>query len=134
MHAIDVLTGQSDFTVASLISAAFDSYLPAFARLIPILIADYDTLPADDPRRPQLAGPVALLRPWDHRWGIASMPTTLAVFWGDTLWDVLSKAARAEGLSIYAALAHPAAAQARVDAPEAAAQRSEESRVGEDGG
>src|SRR3546814_1356549 len=87
MHAIDVLTGQSDFTVASLISAAFDSYLPAFARLIPILIADYDTLPADDPRRPQLAGPVALLRPWDHRWGIASMPTTLAVFWGDTLWD-----------------------------------------------
>lgn len=123
LHAIRVLSGQSDFTLASLISAAFDSYLPAFARLMPILIADYDALPADDPRRARLAGPVALLRPWDHRWGIASMPTTLAVFWGDTLWDVLSKAERAEGVSIYDAMAHPSAAQARLDALVAAVAR-----------
>src|SRR3546814_5742328 len=90
---------------------------------MPILIADYAALPADDPRRAQLAGPIALLRPWDYRWGIASMPTALAVFWGDTLWDEVSKADRAEGLSIYDAMAHPAGAQARLDALAAAAER-----------
>ncbi|HEY8683512.1 MAG TPA: penicillin acylase family protein, partial [Rhodanobacter sp.] len=82
LHATRLLTGQQGFTVASLITAAFDSYLPAFARQIPILTADYDALPAGDPLRPKLAGPIALLRNWDYRWGIASMPTSLAVFWG----------------------------------------------------
>ena len=27
--------------------------------------------------------PVALLRGWDYRWGAASIPTSLVVFWGD---------------------------------------------------
>ncbi|OOG56229.1 acylase [Rhodanobacter sp. C03] len=116
LHATRVLTGQRDFTLPSLITAAFDSYLPAFARQIPILVADYDALPANDPLKTKLAGQIALLRHWDYRWGIASMPTSLAVFWGDILWDEVDKADTAEGLSIYDVMAEKAGAKARLGA------------------
>jgi acyl-homoserine-lactone acylase len=116
LHATRVLEGKDNFTRASLITAAFDSYLPAFARQIPILVADYDALPASDPLKKKLAGPIAMLRHWDYRWGIASMPTSLAVFWGDTLWDEVSKADTAEGLSIYDAMAEKAGSKARLGA------------------
>ncbi|UGB39807.1 penicillin acylase family protein [Frateuria soli] len=125
LHAIRVLTGKDGFTRASLITAAFDSYLPAFARQIPILVADYDALPASDPLKKKLAGPIALLRHWDYRWGIASMPTSLAVFWGDTLWDEVSKADTAEGLSIYDAMAEKAGSKARLAALVEAVDRLE---------
>ena len=116
LHATRLLTGINHVTLPSLITAAFDSYLPAFARQIPILVGDYDALPAHDPLRPKLAGQIALLRHWDYRWGIASMPTSLAVFWGDTLWDEVSKADTAEGLSIYDYMAEKAGPKARLDA------------------
>ncbi|MGY3038963.1 acyl-homoserine-lactone acylase [Rhodanobacter sp. TND4EL1] len=116
LHATRVLDGVHDFTKASLITAAFDSYLPAFARQLPVLIADYDALPASDPLRKELAGPIGLLRHWDYRWGVASMPTSLAVFWGDTLWDEVSKADTAEGLSIYDVMAEKAGPKARLNA------------------
>ncbi|GAB2549888.1 penicillin acylase family protein [Rhodanobacter koreensis] len=116
IHATRLLTGQQGFTMASLITAAFDSYLPAFARQIPLLVADYDALPANDPLKHKLAGQIALLRHWDFRWGIASMPTSLAVFWGDTLWDEVDKADTAEGLSIYDVMAEKAGAKARLNA------------------
>jgi len=123
LHAIRVLTGQSGFTRDSLITAAFDSYLPAFERQLPILIADYDALPASDPRKQRLAGPIAMLRHWDYRWGIASMPTSLAVFWGDTLWDEVSRADTAEGLNIYDAMAEKAGPDARLHALQEAVDR-----------
>lgn len=116
LHAARLLTGAKNFTLPSLITAAFDSYLPAFARQIPILVADYDALPASDPLRKKLAGQIEMLRTWNYRWGIASMPTTLAVFWGDTLWDEVSKADTAEGLSIYDAMAEKAGSKVRLSA------------------
>ena len=125
IHATRVLTGQQGFTLPSLITAAFDSYLPAFARQIPILVADYDALPANDPLRPKLAGQIALLRNWDYRWGIASMPTSLAVFWGDTLWDKVDNTDTAEGLSIYDYMAEKAGAKARLGALVEASDRLE---------
>ena len=125
LHATRVLTGRRDFTLASLIDTAFDPYLPAFARQLPILIADYDALPASDPLKRQLAGPVSLLRTWDYRWGITSMPTSLAVFWGDILWDKASKLDTAEGLSVYDVMAEKAGSQARLTALVEAADRLE---------
>jgi len=125
IHATRVLSDQRDFTMASLISAAFDSYLPAFARQIPILLGDYDALPAADPLKKKLAGQIALLRHWDYRWGIASMPTTLAVFWGDTLWDKVDTFDTHEGLSIYDVMATKAGSQARLQALSDASDRLE---------
>src|SRR6185312_13330843 len=54
-HALRVLSGQKDFTLQKLIDAAYDSYLPAFDKLLPPLLKDYDDLPASDPRKSQLA-------------------------------------------------------------------------------
>lgn len=116
LHATRLLTGAKDWTLSSLITAAFDSWLPAFARQIPILVADYDALPASDPLKARLRGQIAMLRNWDDRWGIASMPTTLAVFWGDTLWDEVSKQDTAEGQSIYDVMAEKAGSRARLNA------------------
>jgi acyl-homoserine-lactone acylase len=116
IHAMRVLGDRDDFTVPSLITAAFDPYLPAFARLIPVLVADYDALPARDKLRKNLAGQIALLRHWDARWGIASMPTTLAVFWGDTLWDEVRADADAQAMSVYDYMAEKAGPKVRLRA------------------
>ncbi len=116
LHATRVLQGRRDFTLPSLIDAAFDPYLPAFAKLVPVLVADYDALPASDPLKKRLAGQAALLRHWDFRWGVASMPTSLAVFWGDTLWDEVHAEAESEDMSVYDYMAGKAGAKARLHA------------------
>jgi acyl-homoserine-lactone acylase len=87
IHALRLLEGRKDFTLEGLMHSAYDSWLPAFDTLLPPLFAAYDGLAGDDPLRHRLAGPVAALRGWDHRWGAASVPTTLASFWGDALGE-----------------------------------------------
>ena len=89
VHAIRVLENRRDFTLPSLISSAYDPYLPAFAQLIPSLIAAYDQAP--NSTKAKLSGQIELLRGWDYRWGVSSMPTSLAVFWGEALWDQINK-------------------------------------------
>ena len=85
IHAIRLLNGKHDFTPDSLLSLAFDSYLPWFARTIPELLKAYDALPANDPQRAALKAQIALLRAWDFRWGYDSVATSLAVYWGETV-------------------------------------------------
>ncbi len=104
-HADLVLTGKSGWTPESLRTAAFDPYLPAFPGLLPGLIAAWDELPADDPRRATLAEPIALLRNWDYRWSGDSIATSLAVFWGDHLWREVASLAQAERISVPAYIA-----------------------------
>ena len=98
-HALRVLPDKKDFTIASLISAAYDSWLPSFARMIPGLLKSYDNLPSTQPARADLAGPIAALRSWDYRWGSNSVPTSLAVFWGEDLFNQIAGAARSAGMS-----------------------------------
>ena len=42
-----------------------------------------------------------MLRSWDFRWGVASVPTTLAVFWGEELWQRTAADARRANVSAY---------------------------------
>lgn len=97
-HAMQLLEpgGQPrrDFTLESLMHAAFDSYLPWFARTVPALAAAYDALPADAPQKKELAAQVALLRSWDDRWGADSVATSLAIFWGTELMKTVGRPAR----------------------------------------
>jgi len=86
LHATRLLTDRHDFTPFALMTSAYDSYLPTFAAIIPPLAGAYDALPANDPLRARLAGPVAALRGWDDHWAVNSAPTSLAVFWGEALW------------------------------------------------
>jgi acyl-homoserine-lactone acylase len=85
LHALRVLRDRTDFTPERLRDAAFDSYLPAFARLLPGLLAAYDSLPDHNGLKSTLQQPVAELRSWDYRWSATSVATSLAVYWGDTL-------------------------------------------------
>ncbi len=98
-HALEVFDGKSGFGLQKLIDAAYDSHLPAFSRTIPGLTAAYDALPAADPLKAKLAEPVAALRAWDKRWSAASVPTSVAVFWGEALFAKVAPAARAANLS-----------------------------------
>ena len=84
-HAVRVLTATPKFSLDTLLDAAYDPYLTAFADLVPTLLAAYDRLPADAAQRAGLAGPVASLRGWDFNTGEASVPTALAMFWGKAL-------------------------------------------------
>jgi acyl-homoserine-lactone acylase len=95
-----VLTARTDFTLETLVDAAYDPYLPTFAELVPGLISAFDA--AADPR---LAGPVAALKAWDYRWSADSVPTSLAVFWGEALWERRRESARSRGVSVYRAMA-----------------------------
>jgi acyl-homoserine-lactone acylase len=98
-HALRVLTGAKDVTMESLTAAAFDSFLPAFERLIPPLVQAWDRAPASDALKARLAEQVAMLRGWDHRWGEASIPTTLAVHWGQVVVQRVAAAALAAHIS-----------------------------------
>jgi len=98
-HALRLLTGAKNVTMSSLTAMAFDSYLPAFAQMIPPLLKAYDQLPASDTLRTALAEQIAVLRPWDYRWGASSVPTSLAVFWGENVLRRVAHEARAAGAS-----------------------------------
>nr|WP_260929705.1 penicillin acylase family protein [Novosphingobium sp. 9] len=123
VHADEVLTGKHDFTPQRLIAAAFDSHLPAFAMLMPQLIADYDALAASDPKKAALAEPIERLRRWDQRWSYASQETTLAVFWGDTLGDALRAKARAARMQLPDYIAKETTAEVRLAALQATVER-----------
>jgi acyl-homoserine lactone acylase PvdQ len=84
LHAIKVLQDTKDFTISSLIAAAYDSNLTWFEKPIPCLVKAWDNSP-DTPLKAKLAGQIALLRAWDLRWSVNSVPTSLAIFWGDDL-------------------------------------------------
>ena len=98
-HALKVLTGGKDWTMASVTAAAFDSYLPAFATMIPVLLKAYDATPGSDPLKARLAGQIALLRAWNYRWGVHSVATSLAVFWGTDIFSQVQQRAQAAGIS-----------------------------------
>jgi acyl-homoserine-lactone acylase len=110
LHAIRVLEGRKDFTPARLRDAAFDSYLTAFAQLVPPLLAAYDSAAESDSLKAKLAGPVAALRAWDYRWSASSVPTALAVYWGQALWARTARDARAANVSVYDWMARTTAA------------------------
>ncbi|WP_174274041.1 penicillin acylase family protein [Sphingomonas bacterium] len=116
VHADLLLTGKSGWTAPKLMAAAYDSYLPAFALLIPRLAADFDALPSGDPRRARLAAPIALLKGWDYRWSATSEPTALAVMWGDTLARTLGPAAREAHMPVTDYMAARATPDARLAA------------------
>jgi acyl-homoserine-lactone acylase len=120
LHAIRVLEGRKDFTLERLRDAAFDSYLPAFAQLVPPLLAAYDSLPGavpgGDTLKARLAEPVAALRAWDYRWAASSVPTSLAVYWGEALYGLAGRRSFPPGLPVYDFMATGTTAQQKLTA------------------
>ena len=85
IHAVEMLRDIHNVTLDSLIAAGYDGHLTAFDVLLPPLFAGYDALPAGDPRRAVLGEAIAALRDWNRRTSVDSVPTAVAIFWGQEL-------------------------------------------------
>ena len=95
-HVQMVLTGKKDFTIERLRAAAYDSYLPWFEKPLPTLLKAYDAASSSDPLKAKLAEQIAALRTWNMRWGVDSIPTSIAVYWAeDAMRHVAADAAKA---------------------------------------
>jgi acyl-homoserine-lactone acylase len=123
IHAMRVLEGAPSFTLDTLRDAAFDPWLPAFADLIPALVDAWDSAPTGDALAARLAQPMALLRAWDHRWSASSVPTTLAVYWGEALWLAHRTDPDSEDAGAYLALIAGSTPRQKLEALAAACDR-----------
>ena len=123
VHAIGVLENKRDFTLNSLIDAAYDSYLPAFEDLIPVLLRAYDGTDGSNPLKAELAEQIAQLRDWDYRFSVESVPTSLAVFWGTELMNQARGPAREAGVSVYDYMARRTTSAQRLEALKVASDR-----------
>lgn len=101
LHAVRVLTNRKDLTLDSLIGVAFDSYLPWFERTLPALTRAWDEAPDSDPLKAKLSDQIKCLREWDLRWGANSIPTSLAVFWGEEIMREVGRDAASINMPSY---------------------------------
>jgi acyl-homoserine-lactone acylase len=101
IHAVEVLKDIHGVTLDSLIKAGYDPHLTAFDRLLPPLLAAYDALSDGDSRRSALREPIEALRHWDHRTGLDSVPTAVAIFWAQELAERKAALARDAEQPVY---------------------------------
>lgn len=126
VHAVRVLEGKTDFTLDSLIEAAYDPLMPFFEELVPnlLLITAVDT--SGDSPEVTIASPVLdyidLLRGWDYTFGVDSVETSLAVFWAQNLMDEVRGDANAAGVNIYEYMVERATKDQKLNALRQAAQ------------
>jgi acyl-homoserine-lactone acylase len=125
LHAIRVLQGKTDFTLETLRDAAYDSYLTGFEDLIPALIRSYDRTPDSNPLKARLTEQMEVLRNWDLRFSVESVPTALAMFWGQELMGLVGADARRARVSVYDYMATRATAAQRLQALAAATDKLE---------
>jgi acyl-homoserine-lactone acylase len=123
LHAIRVLQNKKDFTLDSLIAAAYDSYLPWFDKPIPALTKAWNDIPLDDPLKFKLADEIGTLYGWNHRWGVDSVPTTLAVFWGEEIRRRTLDDAKKVGVSVEEYIATQAPPHLLLESLDAASDR-----------
>ena len=123
LHAIKVLENKKDFTLDSLIAAAYDSYLTWFDKPLPALIKAWDQSPSSGPLKQKLSEQITALRSWDHRWAVDSIPTSLAVFWGEEMQHRVRADARKAGLSVEDYIAAKAAPETLLQALETASDK-----------
>jgi acyl-homoserine-lactone acylase len=125
IHATRLLTGSSGWTLPKLQAAAFSPDQPGFEKLLPGLIAAWDALPASDPAKAALEGPVSMLRGWDYRWSAESVANTIANFWGNEIWKLTTGPEWDDGLTVYERLDKVSGKQ-KLDALTAAVTRIEQ--------
>jgi acyl-homoserine-lactone acylase len=123
IHAIRVLENRSGFTLDSLIAAAFDGYLTAFDELLPPLFEAYDRAGSGEPLRARLAEQIGALKGWDRRWGASSVPTALAVYFGQALATLVKADAESEQMPIYTYMAKRSTPRQRLEALAAASDQ-----------
>ncbi len=87
LHAVAVLEDLEGATLDGLIEAAYDPYLIGFELLVPALLHDYDQARKRDPLKSALKEQIEILRAWDLKSSTGSVATSLAIYWGQILWN-----------------------------------------------
>jgi len=123
IHAVRVLQNKKDFTLESLIATAYDTQLTAFEPLLPLLVRAYDEAPASDLAKASLTEQISLLRDWDMRYSITSIPTSLATYWLQDQVKVYGPQAKAKGMLTLDYLATQLTPQQRMEALVRASQK-----------
>jgi acyl-homoserine-lactone acylase len=116
IHAVRVLQGKKDFTIDSLIAAAYDSQLTAFEPLLPLLVRAYDESPASDLAKAAVIEQVTLLRDWDMRYSLTSVPTSVAIYWLQDQVKQYGPAAKEKGMPVLDYLATQLTSKQRLEA------------------
>ena len=78
IHAVQVLTGEADFTLDKLIGIAYDPYLPALEWVVSDLIEAYDNAAV---KNTELKAPIEILRNWNFRVSTDSIAMTMSHFY-----------------------------------------------------
>ncbi|NVD97450.1 penicillin acylase family protein [Massilia sp. BJB1822] len=125
IHAVRVLQNQHDFTLDSLIAAAYDSQLTAFEPLLPQLVRAYDESPASDLLKAGLTEQISLLRDWNMRYSLNSVPTSLAIYWLQELVKTHGPAAREKRMPVLDYVGSQITTQQRLEALTRASARLE---------
>jgi len=130
IHAVRVLENRSGFTLDSLISAAYDTALPAFDVLIPALVQAWDECADTDPLKAKLREQITVLRNWDRRYAVDSVPTALAIYWGQNILQKIEARAREQHIvkpdwKIFSFVASQASAQEQLAALDEASSKLE---------
>jgi len=123
IHAVRVLQNKKDFTIESLIAAAYDSQMTAFEPLLPLLVRAYDEAPASDLVKASLTEQITLLRDWDMRYTLTSIPTSLAIFWLQDMVKTHGPAAKAQGMLVLDYLATQVTPRQRLEALNRASEK-----------
>jgi acyl-homoserine-lactone acylase len=123
VHAVKVFSAAKGLDKDGLIKASFDTWQPAFAQLLPGLIAAHDALPASSPQKAKLKGPIEQLRGWDYRWSVGSVPNSVAIFWAEDLWQRIRNDANSEDMTLYDYAEKKATARQKLDSLEAAVDK-----------
>jgi len=126
VHAMMVLDGKTEFTLDGLLDAAFDSYLPFFEETIPLLLEAYDGVADGHPLTAPLSEQIQEFRGWDLRWGVESIPTSLAIFWAEEFRQSAMDEAESAGMSVDDYMANSGSMELRLEALAAASARLEE--------
>jgi acyl-homoserine-lactone acylase len=101
LHAVEMLRDIHNVTLDGLIAAGYDGHLTAFDVLLPPLFLGFDALPAADPQRAALGEAIAALRGWNRRTSADSVPTAVAIFWGQEMVERKGAAARDADEPVY---------------------------------
>jgi acyl-homoserine-lactone acylase len=92
VRAAAILDTTKKVTIDKAIALGYDNYLTAFELLIPALIKRFD----DDRKKDanvhrNIEDAINLLREWDYRCHENSINTTLAITWGEKIWNDILK-------------------------------------------
>lgn len=82
VNAIRLLNEASEMSLDDLIKLGYNTYLPAFEKVIPGLVAAYDQSEKD----PAMKEAIDILRAWDFNTGVDSKAMSLAHFYGMMLY------------------------------------------------